>query len=191
SFGDHVMKAKGKVEHGSAKLDVETAGETFPLSFPIGQDMLVQGGFGATTLNMPSLEIGDKVMIDAFDPTTMTKGVALVECVGTENLMFDGQEIPTKILTTELGGVTTKTWVGLDEQIMRVETPVGLILRRVTQSEALRQFGDLRNTELIQTVAVRPAGKKPFRGAKYLRARIGGMAQGVSIPESEFQRRMA
>jgi len=188
SFGEHVMNAKGRIEDGAAKLEVETAGETFPMSFPVGEDMLVQGGFGATTLNMPSLEIGDAVLIDAFDPVTLTKGTARVECVGVDTLNFDGKEVTTKILETELGGVKTKTWVDLDDQVMRVETPVGLVLRRISQKEALRSFDSGASAELIHTVAVRPSGLKPFRDAKEMRYHPSGLSAGISIPVDEIQR---
>jgi transglutaminase-like putative cysteine protease len=192
SFGEHVMKAKGEVRDGRAKLEVETAGETFPLDFPVGQDLLLQGGFGATSLNMPSLEIGDTVLIDAFDPTTMTKGTARVECVGIETLKFDEKDVPTKILTTELGGVTTKTWVGLDDEVMRVETPIGLVLRRVSQSEALRTFDAAgESSELIRAVAVRPSGARPFRGATQMHFRLSAVAKKVIVPVDDVQRRIA
>jgi hypothetical protein len=140
---------------------------------------------------MPSLDIGDTVLIDAFDPTTMTKGTARVECVGTEDLNFDGREVPTKILTTELGGVTTKTWVGLDDEVMRVETPVGLVLRRVSQNEALRTFDAAGTSELIHAVAVRPAGARPFRGATQIHFRLSGLAEKVIVPVDDLQRRIA
>ncbi len=188
SFGQHVMNAKGRIEDGVAKLDIETAGETFPLSFPVGEDMLVQGGFGATTLNMPSLEIGDVVLIDAFDPVTLTKGTARVECIGVDTLEYDGEEVITKILETELGGMKTKTWVGLDDQVMRVETPVGLVLRRISQREALRDLDSGASAELIHTVAVRPSGVKPFRGAKEMRYRVGGLSAGITVPVDDVQR---
>ncbi len=188
SFGEHVMNAKGRIEDDTARLEVETAGETFPLSFPVGEDMLVQGGFGATTLNMPSLEIGDVVLIDAFDPVTLTKGTARLECIGVDTLEFDGREVTTKIIETELGGMKTKTWVDLDDQVMRVETPVGLVLRRISQREALRTFDSGATTELIHTVAVRPLGKKPFRGAKEMRYRVSGLSAGIFVPVDDVQR---
>jgi len=187
-FGAYVLRAKGRIEDGAATLDVETAGETFPMTFPVGEDMLVQGGFGATTLNMPSLEIGDAVLIDAFDPVTLTKGTARVECVGTDVLKFDGHEVVTKVLETELGGMTTKTWVSLDNEVMRVESPVGLVLTRVSQQEALRSLDSSAGVELIHTVAVRPSGQAPFRGATEMRYRVSGGVDGMTIPTDDVQR---
>lgn len=190
SFGKHAMAARGTVEDGLLKVEVETAGARFPMSFPVGPDVLVQGNFGATSLNLPALEVGDEVLIDVFDPITLTKGTARVECIGTENIEYDGELVPTKVLTTTLAGLTTKTWVSLDEEIMRVETPVGFILRRIPQQEALAEIeqGDL--TEILDRVAIRPTGLRPFRGAKRMRIRLGQVPSGADIPTGSIQKRL-
>jgi transglutaminase-like putative cysteine protease len=99
--------------------------------------------------------------------------------------------VPTKILVTELGGMKTKTWVGLDEQTMRIETPTGLVLRRVSQKEALQSFDAAASGELIHRVAVRPAGAKPFRGATHMHIRVTGLADEIEIPVDELQQAIA
>jgi len=187
SSGQHILQANGNLADGRMKLEVESAGETFPIDFPVGQDLMLQGAFGATSMNIPSLEVGDMVLIDAFDPLTLSKGVATVECVGTEVLAYDGEEVATKVLTIELGGVKTKTWVALNEQIMQVEAPVGLVLRRIPQSEALADIEDSDSSELLHSVAVRPSGARPMRGAQEMQIRVGGLADGVYIPLDELQ----
>lgn len=188
SGNQHLLRAEGNLDGGRMKLAVESAGETFPVEFPVGQDLMLQGAFGATTINVPSLEVGDMVLIDAFDPLTLSKGVATVECIGTEVLTYDGEEIATKVLTIDLGGMKTKTWVALNDQVMRVETPVGLVLRRMPQSEAVAEIEDADSSELIHSVAVRPSGTRPMRGAQEITIRVTGLPEGVNIPIDELQR---
>ncbi len=188
SAGQHVLEADGKLHDGRMQLKVESAGETFPIDFPVGQDMMLQGAFGATSINAPTLEVGDTVLIDAFDPVTLSKGVATVECIGTEVLTYDGEEIATKVLTIDLGGVKTKSWVAMDDEIMQVETPIGLVLRRIPQSEALAEIKPSDSTELIHSAAVRPSGARPMRGAQEMTIRVKGLADGVDIPVDDLQR---
>ncbi len=190
SFGKHAMQAAGVVEDGMLRVEIDTAGERFPITFPVGPDVLVQGNFGATSLNLPALEIGDEVLIDAFDPITMTKGTARVECIGTEVLMYDGEEVLTKILTTSLAGMTTKTWVTFDEEIMRVETPVGFVLRRITQDEALAELDRGEMTEILDQVAIRPTGPRPFRGANRMRFRLTNLPETSEIPSGTIQKHL-
>lgn len=187
SFGEHLMQASGNIKDGQLNLNIQTAGESFPASFPVGNDLLVQGSLGATALNLPVLEIGDSVLIDAFDPLTMTKGKARIECIGMETLIYQGEEVVTKILTSSLAGVTTKLWIDLDEQIMQVETPVGLTLRRITQAEALEDIDDSQMDELIDHVAIRPTGKTPFRGAARMRIRVEGLPPEIDLPTGSIQ----
>ena len=191
SFGKHAMQATGVVDDGKLRVEIETAGERFPITFPVGPDVLLQGNFGAASLNLPALEIGDEVLIDAFDPITMSKGTARVKCIGTEVLIYDGKEVLTKILTTSLAGMTTKTWVTFDEEIMRVETPVGFVLRRITQDEALAELEEGEVNEILDQVAIRPTGLRPFRGATHMRFRLTKVPEGSEIPSGTIQKRLA
>jgi hypothetical protein len=188
SFDQHMLRGAGSVRDGRFKLNVETAGETFPVEFPIGEDLLVRGNFGATSMNLPVLEIGDVLYVDAFDPLTLTKGTARIECIGVDTLEFNGEEMATKILETEMNGITTKTWVNLNEEVMRIETPVGLVLKRMTQAEALAEMPQRDAEGLIQSVAVRPTGERPFRGAERMRIRMTNLPSSAAIPSDEIQR---
>ncbi len=190
SQGRHAIQAAGIVEDGKLTVEIDTAGERFPITFPVGPDLLVQSNFGATTVNLPALEIGDEVLIDAFDLLTLTKGKARIECIGTEVLTYGGEEILTKILTTTLSGMTTKTWVTLDEEIMRVETPVGFTLRRISEEEAFTELNSGEMTEILDQVAIRPTGLKPFRGAKRMRFRINDLPQSSQIPSGTIQKHL-
>ncbi|MDK1021537.1 MAG: transglutaminase-like domain-containing protein [Candidatus Hydrogenedentes bacterium] len=190
SFGKHAIQVGGVVEDGRLTVEIDTAGERFPISFPVGPDLLVQGSLGATSLNLPALEIGDEVLIDAFDPITMTKGTARIECIGTEVLIYDGEEVLTKILTITLSGMTTKTWVTLDEEVMRVETPVGFALRRISQEEALAELDRGEVTEILDQVAIRPTGLRPFRGANRMRFRLDRLPESAEIPSGTIQKHL-
>ncbi len=191
SFDEHVVSASGKAENNRLALNVQTAGENFPLSIPMNTDLLVQPNFGSVPLNLPSIEVGDEVYIDAFDPMSLSSGTARIKCVGTETIEFEGERIATKILETELSGVTTKTWVTLDEQVMRVETPMGLVLKRITQREALEELrpGDAR--ELIHSAAIRPDGARPFRGATRMHFTADKLPAQATLPEDDLQQRLA
>ena len=188
SFDEHVLTASGAVERGALRLNVQTAGETFPVTVPVNTDLLVQPNFGSAPLNLPTLEIGDEVYVDAFDPVTMSSGTAHIRCVGTETLEFDGEQIATKILETELSGVTSRTWVTLDEQVMRVETPIGLILNRISQREALEELDPADAREIIHSAAVRPRGETPERGAQSMLFRVLRAPAQAEIIEDELQR---
>ena len=186
--GDHFMRVAGAVDAGRLKLEIHTAGEVIPFEFPVpGEDLLLSGGMGTTTLNVPELEPGQEVLIDAFDPMTFMMGKARVKCVRNETIEVMGRPVDTKLLTTSLSGITSRVWVTHDEEIVRVETPFGFTLRKATAQEAFRPFGDDDSSNLLQAVAVQPTGKRPFRGAKRMTVRLSGTVSGHAPPTDHVQ----
>lgn len=187
SQGDHGMRATGRIADDQLQLTIETGGESFPLNIPVGKDVLLAGGMGTTTFNLPSLEVGEEVLIDAFDPMTLSAGQARVKCVATETLTIDSKPVFTKVITTTLSGITTKFWVTLAEDVVRVETPFGFVLRKVNAMEALSSGDPQAAHELMNTMAIRPTGKKPFRGARRMTVRFSGLPPGISPPTDSIQ----
>lgn len=189
SFG-HVMRVSGHVGDEALKLEIETAGERFPIEFPVGRDLLLSGGMGTTTMNLPVLEVGEKVLIDAFDPLTLSTGKAHIECVGLATVQAAGRPVDTKIMTATLSGITSKFWVTPEEEIVRIETPYGFTLRKITREEALGALGPGGAEELINMMAVKPRGLKPFRGAARMKIRLTGIASDIAPPSDDLQQRL-
>jgi Transglutaminase-like superfamily len=188
SFDEHVIRAEGKAAGDSLQVAIHTAGESFPMEIPMDPNLMISGGMGTTTLNVPSLEIGDEAYVSAFDPLTFTYDQNVrIACVDTGSFEFNGDLIPVKILAITAGGITNTVWVTLDNEIVRVETPVGFVLRRITQSEAMAKLNPAEMGEMLDTVAIHPAGLTPFRGAKRMRIRLSGMPPGAAPPSDSIQ----
>jgi transglutaminase-like putative cysteine protease len=73
---------------------------------------------------------------------------------------------------------------------MRVETPFGLVLQRISRAEALRDIKPGEARELIRSAAILPTGPKPFRGATSMRFVARGLPDFANMPEDELQRRI-
>lgn len=188
SGGAHAISVTGKVEDERLNLELETAGEVIPLSFPVSSDLLLRGGFGTTTLNLPAMEIGDTVAVDAFDPITMTKGTAYLTCLDTETITVHGEPVLTKIVETDIGGVKSTAWVAPDGEVLRVDSPLGFRLRVVDRAEALAELDTSQGSEaLLDTLAVRPETLKPFRGAQRMRFQVSGLPRGLAPVIDERQ----
>jgi transglutaminase-like putative cysteine protease len=192
SGGGHAMRATGVVEDGRLKLEVETAGQTFPMSFPVSSDLLVRGGFGTTALNLPAMEVGDTVSVDAFDPVTLSKGTAYLTCLDTEVITVGEESILTKIIETDLGGIKSKAWVTPEGEVLRVDSPLGFRLRVVPRAEALAALESPRSAEpLLNALAVRPENLQPFRGARRMRFTVTGLPDGIAPVLDELQREVS
>ncbi len=189
--GDHVMQAEARIGNGVLQGEVRTGGEIIPLNLPIGKDVLISGGMGTTTLNVPTLDVGQQMMVDAFDPLTLSTGRAKVKCIGKETIEAAGERVETKVVVTSLGGVDAKAWVSQDDEIIQVETPYGFRLRKITPKEALTPIGPAADQGVIQLAAIAPSGGKPFRGARRMVVRVSGVAAEHLPPTDETQRAQA
>ncbi len=188
SFEDHAMHAAGVLNNGLLKLDINTGGESIPISLPVDENLLLSGTMGSATLNIPYLEVGEEVRIDTFDPMTLSAGKAKIKCVGLSTFEFEGESIPVKVLETTLGGITSETWVTFDDEVVRMDTPLGLILRKITPDEALAPSDAAGAQGLMKRIAVIPKGLPPFRGAKRMVVALSGLPKGVHPPQDDNQK---
>jgi hypothetical protein len=188
--GEHRMQAAAKIREGVLDGTLRTAGETIPLKFNVGKDLLFSGDMGTAALNVPGLEPGDELFVDTFDPMTLSVAKAKITCVGEAMTEDGGRQVPTKVIETVIGNVKSKAWVSHDNEVLRAETPFGFVMKKISQEQALQaiQTDKAASGDLLGIVAVRPTGKTPARGAARMRIRLSGLGEGVTPPEDDTQR---
>ena len=182
---EHSMHVTAMAKDGRLEGSILTAGEPIPISTPIGKNFSLSGAMGATTLNIPALRVGEETQVDTFDPMTFSSGTAHVRCIGEETVTIAGQQVAARVVTTDLNGLTSKAWVGADGEILQAETPFGFSMRKITQEEAMKPIEGTGGSSLLQAVAIKPTGKKPFRGAKRMVVRLSGTKANRTPPESD------
>lgn len=189
--GDHKMRVDGKVTNKSLEAVLHTAGEEIPFSFPAGNALLLSGGMGMPSLDVPLLEPGREAYVDTFDPTTMSMGKALIACKGKETIQAAGKSVETSVITTTIGGITTKAWVTADEEVVRAETPFGFVLVKLTPEEAMAPVAPSEAASLVRALAIKPTGKTPQRGAREMWVRFSGVDEAHLPPDEPLQTRTA
>lgn len=182
--GEHALRAEGKVEGRVLRVQLHTAGETIPLTFPVGDDLLFSGGMGMNAFDVPLLEPGEESYMDSFDPATMKMGKAKVACIRKERRAIAGEELETYVMETTIGGLKTLAWVTPGEEVVRAETPFGFTLEKISPQDALAPVTPSEQASLIRTMAIRPSGMTPFRGATMLHVRFSGIP-GEHMPPSD------
>jgi hypothetical protein len=190
---EYDFRIAGKLGGGELVAEVSSAGEAFPLRLPVRGDMVFAGGFGAA-LELPALEVGEESRLESFDPVTLSKGDARIRCVAHEDLEVAGETIAARRLEVTMNGFRSEAWVDGAGEIVRAETPVGLVLQRITAAEALLGDGAAElladgGAELLDRTAIRPSGERPFRSASSMTVEIRGL-DGRRLPGSRVQRRI-
>ena len=176
--GDHELLFEGGIRGGALEGVLHSAGEQLPLRFPVGDELLLGGGVGSA-LTLPALEVGQELVVDAFDATSFSTGKARLRCVKEEEIEVAGVGVMARVVEIEASGLSSRAWVDSEGGILRAETPFGLVLRRISAEAALAfaMPGEPRPGpgSLLESTVIHPKGKPPASGATRLRLRILGI----------------
>lgn len=191
---DYDFQMGGVVADGQLQGEIRSAGEVLPLELPISEDMLIGSGFGAA-LQFPPLEVGETFLVDSFDPLTLSQGTARVRCVAEETLTVGGQLVATRRLEVRMSGIESLAWVDERGDVVKAETPFGLVLERSTQAIATAAPADEGMTaggeDFLAMTSIVPTGPTPFRGARKLTVRLSGLGGDVAeLPEGGGQEKI-
>ena len=178
--GQHLLRVTATVDEGMLNATIGTAGEEYPIQWPLSNELVLWSGLGPTSLNVPGLEPGQEFLLDTFDPVTLSMGRTRVKCIGQETLEICGAPVDTMILTLTASGVTSKAWADNSGEIVRAETPFGLVIQKALSQEVLTALTSDTTESLLNLAAVRPKGQTPFRGARRMVVRLGGLPPSVT-----------
>lgn len=186
---DHKMRLNGTVEAGVIAMSLETAGEETSFTLPIGEEVLLSGNMGLGAMSLPALEPGEIAYVDAFDPTVMSVKKAKIEALRRETLLVGGEPVDTIVIATTIAGFTTLAWIAENAEVIRAETPVGIILKKITPEEAMEPLKPDESANMLNRLAIKPTGLVPNPDADRIRMRITVNNPDLFPPEDNRQRR--
>ena len=187
---DYDFQVAGEVAEGMLRAQVTSVGETLPLEMPVDDGVLFGSGMG-TALQFPVLEVGEEYRLESFDPLTLSKGTAKVRCVAKEVLSLREGPVETSRLEVEMSGIRSLAWVDEFGEVVRAETPVGLVLERLPPSDGsaevdLAAASGSAGEDLLGLTAIEPTGERPFRGARDMVFAVSGL-EGIDLPLDRVQ----
>src|SRR5206468_9933827 len=126
------------------------------------------------------LKTGAKYEWTVFDPATLRNSRVNVE-VGRRELVrgAGATPIPAFRVEMEFAGLRTSSWITDTGEVVREESPLGLITVRESADSARAMAVSRRmQVDLLQTAAVTPRMKTPIpepRDVRLMRIRLGGV----------------
>ena len=188
--GQHATSIDGSMKDGRIVGNINSGGETLPIDLPAENTQMMTSTPGFGSFTMPAIGVGEEVLVETFDPITMSAGKARVTCVAEETITVMGRSVKTKVFQTDLSGMKSKAWVDAAGEVLRAETPIGFVLQRMHPNEALKLAIQSRDqgASLLDFAAIRPQGVAPFRGAKRMRIELTGLEGIAKIPIDDAQR---
>ena len=167
------MSIEGAVQGSEIVMDVNQAGETSTLRFPVSRPPQVGLSF-QRTLAERELKQGDRFAVPYFDPVTLAEGEMDVEVTGVE-IVAGGEE--AWWLERDFQGVSTRMLVTSSGEVLREESALGLQSVRMSREEAQDIPTEGRPVDLIAKTAVHLDGRiKDPRSATRVHLRVVGDA---------------
>jgi transglutaminase-like putative cysteine protease len=139
----------------------------------------------ALALNLPrvlaarGLEEGQRVEVSVFDPATVRNVPMTLEVRAREVVRAASRPVPAFRVEGRMAGITTRTWITDTGEVVREESPMGLLVVRETpqQAQALAVPGAIQ-ADLLEAsalVPVRPTRIDDPTTVSRLRVRIDGL----------------
>ncbi|MFH1015217.1 MAG: transglutaminase-like domain-containing protein [Nitrospirota bacterium] len=168
---DMTMNIKGRVDGKNLKVSMETAGtkseQVIALKDEPFLNLLV-----IPNILKEGIKLGRKLSMTIIDPITMTQERILVEVEGKERMMSMNVMREVFRLKGSFKGIEFSVWLTEKGEVLREETPLGFVLVRETEADAM-QTGK-PSMDIITQVAVPFNLKLPY-DTKYLRIKLSGV----------------
>jgi transglutaminase-like putative cysteine protease len=151
------------------RRETRTLAEAPALSLNLGRALAAQG-----------LQTGRTVQVSVFDPATLRNAPMTLEVQAREVVESAGRPVPAFRVEGRFAGITTHSWVTDVGEVVREESPTGLLVVRETpeQAQALAVPRAVQ-TDLLEAAAIVPTRPRriddPTTVAR-LRLRIDGLS---------------
>jgi len=182
----HRIAFDGRIVDGRLDAEVRTAGEVFPVRFQVGDAFAITPDL-AGTLDTKQMRPGGVYTTESFDPLTMSRSTWRIRAVREESIEAYGETYDTMLLELDSGLMTTRAWVSFDNELIRVDTPIGFSLVRADSQTALGAIPRAEADDLLGFTAIRPTGERPVRGATRMVARISGIDEALAPASDDAQ----
>ena len=132
------------------RRETRTLSEPPALSLNLGRALAAQG-----------LQTGRTLQVSVFDPATLRNAPMTLAVQAREVVQAAGRPVPAFKVEGRFAGITTHTWVTDTGEVVREESPTGLVVVRETkeQAQALAVPRSVQ-TDLLEAAAIVPTSPR-------------------------------
>ena len=179
--GTHAGPSNG-ADTQELRGQITTGGETSSFSFPLREPIYLP----ATTqmaLRHTTLQPGEERRFSIFNPLSMRPDTVSITTIGPETLLLNGKTLTATKIAEHFAGTTVHAWLDQDGKVVKEEAPLGLVLIRESQEDALGG-GWQDNTPLDLVASVAIPVQQPLlnpRVLSQLRLKLSGLSDHTSF----------
>lgn len=164
-------------------VDVVTAAGTSRVNVEIPPDVVLYSPM--TDMAMRRLKPGQKMVIRTLDPVTLARIDVLCEALGPEEIEFNGARRQAHALAMTYQGMTVRSWLDEEGEVLRQQTPLGWTMEASSFEEVMAM--DL-NAEITADLVLANAvpSDRPIAHPRQCRALVL-RAHGLRLPLESLQ----
>lgn len=117
------------------RISITTGGGTTRQLVTIPDDTILYSPM--TDLAVARLKPGEQLSFKTLDPLSMRATPVTFSALGPETIQFRGTNVEATAFTVDFLGRTTRAWMSKDGDILRYETPMGMIAESCDAREAM------------------------------------------------------
>jgi hypothetical protein len=154
---DALFTAEGKVENGTLRLKVSTGETEFIKELPIGENIVVSDSFSPLA-KLPDMEEGVEYAVEMLDPVALVTRKAKLRAGPIEKLDLGGESVEARRVEVDFAGITAHVWGTPSGEIVKVDTPVGLVMIKEPPEVAMSGADEGEMPPDLASAAAIPAG---------------------------------
>ena len=148
----------------------------------------------ALALNLPralvarGLTAGETLEVSVFDPTTLRNAAMSIEVQAREIVRAAGRSVPAFRVQTRFAGVTTRSWITDVGEVVREESPTGLLVVRETpeRAQALAVSSEIQ-ADLLEAAALVPSPPTRIDDPTTVRLLRVRLSRAAGFPDGDLQ----
>lgn len=117
------------------RITIRSGGGTTRQHVTIPDDTILYSP--VTDLAVARLKPGEQLSFKTLDPLSMRATPVTFRAIGPETIELRGTNVQARAFTVEFLGKTTRSWMSTDGDILRYETPMGMIAEACDAREAM------------------------------------------------------
>lgn len=174
------FQARGRVAGGNLELYVNSRGREIQETIPLKTPPFLPNNLNLALFHQ-GLAVGKVCRFHVFDPSTMSNDETIISIEGKESIKISGEKTSAYILKESFKGLVVTAWISEEGTMLKEESPLGLVLVKETEEEALTKGWDSgfvsSGTDIISYVAI-PVDilvEQP-KSVKYMKIKLSGIS---------------
>ena len=135
--GIHRIKVDGNLVGKTLDLVIDSGNTKVKKKLTVEKDLLLTNTM-APFLTLPELIPGKSYFADVIDPLTLGTGQARIKVTSIEKYNFKDRLQDVYVVEMEYKGIKATSWINEEGEILRQETPLGWVMVKENQEEAVR-----------------------------------------------------